>query len=204
MAPSLQNRKTSRLRAEVKFVRTLFFPRWDRARKWRFRIVRGLASDGQCTPRKKVICLQDLPGEETLLRVYLIHEISHAFALGHGQAWQGRMLEASKIAADHGLIPLATKLREEVKEYRKSITMVGEKVTARSAYGDLEDCVRENEIGYRQAVKHVAGEFAMAPAEFIRQFPLAKRIFEKAKRYRQRELERIRIFKQVHERTVSK
>lgn len=76
------------LRQSFQSVRQQFFPRWDRAGRWRLRQVTDLdGAQGECCREDHTIRITHLPeGDEGT--VLLIHEIGHAVANGgHGRLW---------------------------------------------------------------------------------------------------------------------
>ena len=99
-------------------VREQFFPKWDRAKRWRVRQVDYLdESQGKCCRDRKEIQILNFPdGEERNL--LLIHEIAHAFDLGHEERWQARIKSALDTAEQLGRTELAGLLREELAQYR--------------------------------------------------------------------------------------
>ena len=83
------------LKSEFEQIRKDYFPRWDRKRRWRIRFSSDLDGNvGRCRSRKKLIEISLRSG---LTRtVTIIHEICHAFGIGHGNPWQRRMLKAAE------------------------------------------------------------------------------------------------------------
>ena len=129
------------MKQEFHKVRQQFFPRWDRAGRWRLRQVADLdGSQGECCPEDHTIRITHLPdGDEGT--VLLIHEIGHAVANGgHGKLWQARMEQAAVIAEDAGRNELAGLLREEIAGYNDPLA----RVSAGFVYQEIGDAVADN------------------------------------------------------------
>ena len=91
------------LREKYQYVRTTFFPQWDRKRQWKAQLSGGpFASNGSCESETKTININWETDPKDLVLV-LIHEIAHAVARDyHGKKWQARMEKAAKRAEEIG------------------------------------------------------------------------------------------------------
>ena len=104
------------------FVRRVFFPRWDRKRLWRLRIVRNLNDSlGTCDFTHRIIKAASVPVDDDELAALLIHEIGHAVTASyHTKRWLTRMEKAAQQAKKIGRSRLATLIRQEIDEYKQA------------------------------------------------------------------------------------
>ena len=102
-------------------VRRVFFPRWDRKRLWRLRIVRNLDdSVGTCDFTHRIIKAASVPVDDDELAALLIHEIAHAATASyHAKRWLTRMEKAAQLAKTLGRSRLATLIRQEIDGYKE-------------------------------------------------------------------------------------
>lgn len=112
---------TTNVRHEFRAIKSLFFPRWDRANRWRISTRSRRGVHGYCDRIRKVIEVAVAPSDPDERDLLLIHEICHAVTSGsHGKAWQARMGRAAERAGSFGRDRLAHRLREEVAAYREA------------------------------------------------------------------------------------
>src|SRR5262245_5171459 len=91
-----------------KYIKHLFFPRWDRDDRWRFSTRSRRRVHGHCDPVARTIEIVAHPSDSDERDRLLIHEICHAVAPGnHGVVWQQRMEKAAATADDLGRSRLA-------------------------------------------------------------------------------------------------
>lgn len=170
----------SGLKREFQTVRQQFFPRWDRAGRWRIRRVADLnGSLGRCCSEDRTIRITHLPdGEQGT--VLLIHEIAHAVAQGgHGTVWQARMERAAMTAQEMGRTELASLLRKEIAGYNDPVAGV----TAAGVYNEIADAVVGNpEVTYWQVIDCVRRDYGYSRKEFLRCFRRARAVFDQEKR----------------------
>lgn len=175
------NRKPlTRLKQEFQTIREQFFPRWDRARRWRIRQAADLnGADGQAHAETKTIRITHLPeGDEGSL--LLIHEIAHAVGnWGHGKKWQARMEQAANTAEEMGRVELAGLLRKEIVGYRDPVV----RVTARLAYQEIADAAAEApDATFLQVIDCLRRDYGMSRKEFLSRFRRARAVFDREKR----------------------
>lgn len=180
-----------RLQEAFEYVRKTFFPRWDKAGQWKVQEKPDLPSHGKCDSEKKTINLQYISEDQDRLEGLLIHEICHAVTIeGHSKKWLDRMKAAATKAREVGHKELSKALFEEVEEYIEA-----PKVTARSYYNAIEDCVSYNpEAPYEQVLAAVAYDFGLSPEEVEKAAKRCKQIYKKEVKYMRRYRERKNIF----------
>jgi hypothetical protein len=161
---------------ELRDVRQQFFPRWDRAGRWRVRQFTDLdGAQGRCCREDRTIRVTPLQGEEGV--ALLIHEIAHAVATdGHGRKWQARMEQAAVTADQLGRSELAGLLRKETAGYNDPLA----KVTAAGVYGEITDAVVENPgVTFWQVIDCVRRDYGCSRKEFLKHFRRAKVVFDR-------------------------
>jgi hypothetical protein len=171
---------TNRLKTSFEYVRTSYFPRWDKHQKWGIKRVWHLPAQGKCDRISKNILIKEISPEEGELHCILIHEICHASSSPyHGRRWQERMTKASERAEKTGHIKLSKLIDEEVKRYRQI-----PKNLNREAYDFIYDTVTAYPyIKFDKMVARVAKEYGMYPREFKRRFKRCRKIFWQAKEF---------------------
>lgn len=166
-----------RLQEAYEYIRENFFHRWDRNEQWVVRLIPMLPACGRCD-EKKEIQLRYVPDDEDSLHLLLIHEICHAFDLGHGKKWFARMLKAADDAKNIERNKLAGMLQMEIDEYKKPNLPTGK---AKEIYGSIEDVVLDSPgASYKDVIKFVANDLGMYPEELEDSFKLCKRVYDKA------------------------
>ena len=88
------------------------------------------------------------------------------------------MLKAATMANRTGQWQFAQLLRREVEIYRRD----AERVTKKAIYSEIEQCVSDLPAlpSFRSVVKLVAHRNLMTPGEFLKRFPRAKRVYDDA------------------------
>ena len=161
------------------YIRTTFFPRWDRKGRWQIVQVDDLnGAQGWCERESKTISILDGMSGNDLLAL-LIHEIAHAASNDcHGRRWLNKMEEAANDAADRlGQVALASLLREQIAGYQDDF-----RVTAAMLYNEIENCVFEQPyISFSQVVDFLRRDYGLSQDDFLRRFRRAERVFEQAK-----------------------
>jgi hypothetical protein len=160
------------------YIRTTFFPRWDRAHKW---TVGDKHADcqgyGYCdTEGKQIIVKPDSPHGQD---VTLIHEITHAVAsIYHGKKWRRRMEKAAQKAESLRLRELADGIREECTDYRDKCI----KPTATMVYNQVEDAVRDKhgERSFEKVVEFVADSNGMTSKTLLAKYKRLRKVYHNA------------------------
>ena len=158
------------------------FLRWDRRGEWKCRVVADVnGSQGYCFSEHKVIklCRHLIGGDREGVQLLLIHEICHAVTpLGHGAKWLARMATAAKRAKAIGMKSLATRLRDEAREYEAT-----PRETASMVYQRMKDVVWDcKEISFNDAVVGVSREYGMDRREFLSRYRRLQSVYEKTVR----------------------
>jgi hypothetical protein len=169
------------LEREFTAVRKVYFPRWDRARRWRCRFhsaaMAGVGCEGLCDCERKIIYI---PNNTEDLIAALIHEICHAVtpSTTHGRPWQERMLKAASVADRTRQSRLAEFLRKEVVSYQRD----AEVITRKGIYYEIEECVSDLKRipSFRTVVKRVAQRNVMTVEQFLKRLPRAKAVYDRA------------------------
>ena len=165
--------------AIVEYIRTTFFPGWDKGRRWQVVQVADLdGAQGRCERKIKTISVLGGIEQDDLLAL-LIHEIAHAVSNDfHGKRWLQRMEEAANHADQERLPTLAALLRQQIVGYRDGFRM-----TAAMMYGEIENCVfSEFQVTFPQVVDFLRRDFGISRDQFLRRFRRAERVFEEAQR----------------------
>ena len=168
----------SDLAREFTTVRKVYFPKWDRMRRWRCHFLRAtmVTSDchGHCDDEKKIIYVSK--NAEDLIAL-LIHEICHALtsSANHGRTWQERMLKAAKVADRIGHSRLAEFLRQEVVNYQRA-----EVKSRKAIYCEIQEWVSalKGIPSFRTVVKLVAQWNVMTVKQFLKRLPRAKAVYD--------------------------
>jgi hypothetical protein len=184
----MNSKPLTRLKEEFQVIREQFFPRWDRAGRWRIRQVADLnGAQGQAHAETRTIRITHLPeGDEgTLL---LIHEIAHAVGnWGHGKKWQARMEQAAVTAEGMDRTELAEVLRKEIAGYKDPVV----RVTAGLVYQEISDAAAEvPDLTFFQVVDCLRRDYGLSRKEFLNRFRRARTVFDQERR---EEEERARV-----------
>ncbi len=163
----------------VDYIRTTFFPGWDKGRRWQVVQVDDLdGAQGRCERKIKTISVLGGIERDNLLAL-LIHEIAHAVSNDfHGKRWLQRMEKAASRAEQQGPPTLAALLREQIVGYRDGFRM-----TAAMMYGEIENCVFSKfQVTFPQVVDFLRRNFGISRDQFLRCFRRAEGVFEEAQR----------------------
>ncbi|MGA2465534.1 MAG: hypothetical protein ABSH06_14405 [Thermodesulfobacteriota bacterium] len=172
-------KQRNRLKSSFESVRENFFPKWDKAKKWRAKKVWHLPVMGICCNRLKEIQVRTVFENEDELDRLLIHEICHAVTPGnHPKRWNERMLKASKRADELGRHGLVSLLSKDIEAYKNSFP-----VKAKDVYGRIEDVVVEiPNITLNGLIRGIAKEFGMYKSELLAKYTQCRKIFNKVKK----------------------
>ncbi len=164
------------LKQEFQAIRQRFFPRWDRAGRWRIRHVRDLdGARGRCCPDRTIRITFRGGVRGTAL---MIHEIAHAVTGdGHGRRWQARMEQAAVTAADAGQADLAGLLRADIAGYNDPLA----RVSARLVYQEIADAASPD-VTFSEVIEFVRRGYGLPRRQFLKRFPRARKVFDEAKR----------------------
>lgn len=165
------------------FVRKNFYPRWDRARQWRFSFVgrqRLRGARGLCDDKTKSIFLLTKYKNTDQLLALAIHEVCHAVTdKRHGKKFLNRLEKARTHAALIDQKEVANQLSFEINSYKE-----GKKITARDMYTKIEDVVRDTadiNLKFTEIVDFLRFEVAMSRKEFLHRFKRAKEVYMESK-----------------------
>ncbi len=170
------------LQERFHYIRSTFFPQWDRKKEWKVKHPSTRHVHGYCNIELKTVEVGILFKDTDDMDKLLIHEICHAYygCVNHGILWRRVFEKRARIAESIGRINLAEKIRREIDAYNQP-----------EPYGDgrsetynlIENLVLENpSISYKEVLDCIAYEFGLSPDEIDTQFKKSKQIFEKAKR----------------------
>jgi hypothetical protein len=168
---------------EYEWICKIFFPAWDREKKWKLRVCRDLGgADGKVDKKQnRILIRKGLLGQKDLT-IVLIHEIAHALTTAsHKKMWSRRMKAAAYVALCHKFGKIVDVINEELKNYQVSIGMV-------DIYGYIESAVIESDAvpSFDSVINATRVEVAMSKKEFLKCFPRSRTIYLKAKDERER------------------
>lgn len=169
----------STLKKAAALAREVFFPQWDRARRWRIRTGRHSSALGFCDRARRVVLVA--PTGDDLCRLQtLLHEISHAITGGgHGATWRRRHGQAANQADPMGLEGLGRAIRAEIAQYEQT-----PRTLAPEVYVTLEDAVSEARGGssFAAVVRALAAQYGMTPGELRSRYSRLRRVYDAAVR----------------------
>jgi len=170
---------SDRLHDAFAYVRSTFFPLWDRDAEWTVSEVGDLPVDGKSDEREKTIAVHVVSDDDDL-HFLLIHEICHAVAsTGHGKKWLDRLMKAGDRARRIGRETLADLIYNEVQRYARSERRL--KVIAELIYNTIEDLVFYNPSAACEAViDSVALQFGFYRDELLDKFTRCREVYEGA------------------------
>jgi hypothetical protein len=156
-------------------IRRDYFPRWDLKGEWRFHVQKNLPSLGKADPERKAIRVR--PETYFSPAYLLVHEIAHAVTNGsHAVLWRRRMDQAAVRAAKLGEKDLADVIRHEQENYRTSPL-----IDCHWIYGQIEDWTAEQPgKTFKEIMEAICWDYGMTQREFLRFFPRARKVWEKA------------------------
>jgi hypothetical protein len=160
--------------SDFKTVRRLYFPRWDKACRWRFRsFPKNDTRDGLCDPATRTIYVRPNVPERIGA---IIHEICHAVAVhaNHGNPWQKRMLRAAAHATRLGENEIAKFLQSEVKQFGS------EMLTARAVYGEIKDVVEfsPSKLTFHQTIRAASTNLNIRKSTLLRLYRRCRAVYE--------------------------
>jgi hypothetical protein len=171
---------SDRLHDAFAYVRSTFFPLWDKDAEWTAREVVDLPVDGKSDQRKKTIAVHGVADDDDHLHCLLIHEICHAVAsTGHGKKWLDRLMKAGDRARLIGRETLAHLVYDEVGRYARSGRRL--KVIAELIYNTIEDLVFYNPSAtYEAVIDTVALQFGFYRNELLDKYTRCQEVYEGA------------------------
>ena len=171
---------SDRLHDAFAYVRSTFFPLWDKSAEWTVSEVVDLPVDGKSNERKKTIAVHVVADDDDHLHFLLIHEICHAVAsTGHGKKWLDRLIKAGDRARLMGREALADLIYGEVERYARSERRP--KVIAELIYNTVEDLVFYNPSAtYEAVIDTVALQFGFYRDELLDKCTRCQEVYEGA------------------------
>lgn len=171
---------SDRLHDAFAYVRSTFFPLWDRDAEWTVSEAGDLPVDGKSDERKKTIAVHVVADDDDELHFLLIHEICHAVATtGHGKKWLDRLMKAGDRARLLGREPLADLICNEVQRYARSERRL--KVIAELIYNTIEDLVFYNPSAtYEAVIDTVALQFGFYRDELLDNYTRCQEVYDGA------------------------
>ena len=171
---------SDRLHDAFAYVRSTFFPLWDKSGEWTVSEVVDLPVDGKSNERKKTIAVHVVADDDDHLHFLLIHEICHAVAsTGHGKKWLDRLIKAGDRARLMGREALADLIYGEVERYARSERRP--KVIAELIYNTIEDLVFYNPSAtYEAVIDTVALQFGFYRNELLDKYTRCQEVYEGA------------------------
>lgn len=171
-------KKKNRLQKAFEYVRTTFFPRWDKENQWTVSEVPELPSQGKCERVTKTISLRYLPEKDDDLYVWLIHEICHTSDPGHGKRWSNRMLRVANRAKAKGHNNLVKKICDDKEAFRSA-----KPLSAREVYQEIEDAgLKATDWSYDDIINWVAKQYGCSREELEKRFKRCRTVYDEALR----------------------
>ncbi|HVO82819.1 MAG TPA: hypothetical protein VMU60_00190 [Syntrophobacteria bacterium] len=169
-----------RLHEAFAYVRSTFFPLWDRGAEWSVSEVVDLPVNGKSDETKKTITVHVVADSDDELYCLLIHEICHAVAsAGHGKKWLDRLVKAGDRARLMGRQALADLIYDEVERYAKAERHL--KVIAELVYNTIEDLVFYNPSAtYDAVIDTVALQFGFYREELLDKYTRCREVYDGA------------------------
>ena len=157
-----------------KSVRNTFFPRWDKAEKWKVVIKSDLPGIARCVLTNKTIIIRKVPGDRDELDRLLIHEICHSSCHLHASKWFKRMLNAAEIAEAVGRKALSELLLKDIENYKHRT-----KLTANLAYRMIKERISEA-FGstYQEVIDFVSSAIGRYPNEFEARYKRSRAVYD--------------------------
>jgi hypothetical protein len=162
------------------YIRTTFFPRWDRAHEWTVGDNHpNCGGFGYCdTEGKQIIVKPDSPHGRD---VTLIHEITHAVtSIYHGKKWQSRLFHAALKAEEIGRNDLADEIRKDYKGYSDSNRSF--KPTAAIVYNQVEDAVlsAQGKLSFEEVIESVSNGNGMTSKMLLTKYKKLRVAYDEA------------------------
>jgi hypothetical protein len=167
---------------EFDYIRSTYFPRWDRGHTWTLQEDHPeCVGFGLCDYVGKAIIIRDdlhvLPAP-----VLLIHEIAHAVTYpGHGKKWQIRMEKAALKAESIGHDELAAELRKNYTAYSRPEC---KKITADLIYMHMREAVFDamGATSFEVVAGMVANDNGMTLAALLSKYKNLRSVYDKAQK----------------------
>ena len=168
--------------AEFERIGRTFFPRWNRAKRWRARADPTLDSNGRCKPGQKTILIKSGCDAHWSLSALLVHEICHAVTeQRHGSRWKAKMLDVAEKASKLGGESLASEIRNDVAGTEDVLTRA--RGGDREAYELIRIGVQDHGWrSWRKIQEVIATEFGIGQADVLKYFPEARQVLDSALR----------------------
>lgn len=187
-----------KLEAAFKDVRKIFFPRWDRQKKWSVELNPDLPWPGRCERGIKKIILKLIPEDDDELKLILIHEICHALIPNHKKRWRDRLTIAAAKAKSIGETALAEKIMYEIKDYkrreRKQRIYYAEDIYERIS----EMLIDSPDASFDSVISYLAQEFGYYNEDFLKNYTKCKQVYEDEKKsFRRRKRLRAQVEKLI-------
>ena len=169
-----QNKK---LQTVYGFIRSAFFPRWDKKRQWKLKEVWDLPSEGRCETDQRLIYIKPQPeSDQDSLHLLLIHEICHALAPNHGERWRARMLKASDRARQLGMQSLSKLICQDADSY-----YLDGKKPAPEIYQQIRQIVQKSpQASFGSIIRYLAMENGLYRNEMVKKYSQCRKIYEQA------------------------
>jgi hypothetical protein len=172
------------IRAAFVFVKTAFFPRWDKNESWRVQYSKTRKCQGRADDEAKTIIYGS--GDPVLV---LAHEICHAVTNGgHGKKWIARYEKVAVRASRIGMAELSKQIREEIEQYRGR----PREDLATCIYEDIEDIILNSyeTPTYKSVVGWVAWKNGTTRRELEKKYKRCRAAYEKGVKMRDKLLSR--------------
>lgn len=172
-----------RLQIDYRFIRSAFFPRWDKKSQWRVKEVWDLPSEGRCETEGKLIFIRpQTEKDKDTLYLLLIHEICHAIAPNHGDRWRKRMLKAANRAEELGRHGLSEMIRQDAVAY-----YLDRKSPAVEIYRQIGRMVQQSpQASYGSIIRYLAMENGLYRNEMVKKYKLCRKTYDMAIRSQRR------------------
>jgi|APSaa5957512622_1039677.scaffolds.fasta_scaffold21779_2 hypothetical protein len=166
-----------KLQSVYSYIRSAFFPRWDKKKEWKLKEVWDLPSEGRCETVQKLIYIKpQSESDQDSLHLLLIHEICHAIAPNHGERWQARMLKAADRARQLGMSSLSALICQE-----SDIYFLDKKKPASEVYQQIRQMVQQApQASFGSIIRYLAMENGLYRNEMVKKYSQCRKIYEQA------------------------
>ena len=163
-------------------VRKIFFPRWDRQKKWSVELIPDLPSPGRCEIGIKKIILKLIPEDDDELKLILIHEICHALIPNHKKRWRDRLRIAAAKAKSIVETALSNKIWNEILDYKKR-EQTQRIYYAEDIYARIEEMLTDcPDASFDSVISYLAQEFGHYKEEFLKMYTKCEQVYEDVKK----------------------
>ena len=188
----MSNKEQQKLKDAIADVRKTFFPRWDKDNQWVIAVNENiLESCGVCNNDTKTIYLKYVQEDRDKLYLLLIHEICHAIVgPGHNKKLYSRIRKSAELAKHIGQASLSEEIKDNVGKYEDTLILEEENVFRNIELWLMrysQDAL--SKLSYEAFIEGLAAYYCMNVDEFEHRYPECKKVFEKAKREREEEME---------------